>query len=118
MEQTSFTSPARILLCVVLAATTVVMARTARAQVATADQLTFVVVGDWQIADDHVTQLAERLMAENPDLILIPGDLVMAEGGDPAPWDAFFDRIQPRIDAGVPLWPIPVNGASSARPAS
>ena len=72
-------------------------------------ELTFCVVADWQIPDDNLTHLAERLVAEKPEFVVIPGDLVMAKGADPAPWDAFFERIRPLTEAGIPLGPIPGN---------
>ena len=72
-------------------------------------RLTFVVVADWQISDDNLSRLVECLIVANPDLILISGDLANAQGGDPAPWDAFFDRIQPLLDVGIPLWTVPGN---------
>ena len=52
-------------------------------------ELTFCVVADWQIPDDNLTHLAERLVAESPDFVVIPGDLVMANGANPAPWTPF-----------------------------
>ena len=72
-------------------------------------ELTFCVVADWQIPDDNLTHLAERLVAENPEFVVIPGDLVMAKGADPAPWDAFFERIRPLTEARIPIRPIPGN---------
>ena len=72
-------------------------------------ELTFCVVADWQIPDDNLTHLAERLVAESPAFVVIPGDLVMANGANPAPWDAFFERIRPLTEVGIPLRPVPGN---------
>ena len=85
-----------------------------------AERVSFCVVADWQYSDEHLTHLAERLVTEDPDFVLIPGDLVMAKGADPEPWKQFFARIRPLLDAGIRLLPVPGNhdfdgGVSDAR---
>jgi len=73
------------------------------------DYLTFCVVADWHTEDDNFTRLAGCLLLERPDLVLIPGDLVMANGGDPEPWNVFFARVRPMLDARLPPFPVPGN---------
>ena len=108
------------LVCVLLLTVCVQLGPAHASTDAAAHRVTFCVVSDWQISDEHLTHLAERLVMEDPDFVLIPGDLVMANGADPTPWKQFFDRIRPLLDAGTRLLPVPGNhdfdgGVSGAR---
>lgn len=74
-----------------------------------ADKLRFCVVADWHGAHEPFGELAHRLIEERPEFVLVPGDLVNAKGGDPAPWEHFFAGIRPLLDAGVAYYPVPGN---------
>jgi len=67
------------------------------------DDQIFCFVADWQKLDDELTCLAA--------CVVIQGGLVMANGGEPAPWEAFFNRIRLLTEAGITLSPIPGNHA-------
>lgn len=74
-----------------------------------ADELRFCVVADWHGAHEPFGELANRLIEERPEFVLVPGDLVNAKGGDPAPWEHFLAGIRPLLDAGIVYWPVPGN---------
>ena len=73
------------------------------------DELRFCVVADWHGAHEPFSQLANRLIEERPEFVLVPGDLVNAKGGDSAPWEQFFSGIHPLLDAGIVYFPVPGN---------
>ena len=73
------------LVCVLLLTVCVRLGPAHASTDAAAHRVTFCVVSDWQISDEHLTHLAERLVMEDPDFVLIPGDLVMANGADQEP---------------------------------
>ena len=52
------------------------------------DSLTFVVLGDPQLAEEDVLwPMIRKIKAASPGFVLITGDCVMARGSDPEPWD-------------------------------
>ena len=60
------------------------------------DVLTFVVLGDPQLAEEDVLQpMIREIKAASPDFVLITGDCVMARGSDPEPWNRFFELFAP-----------------------
>jgi predicted phosphodiesterase len=56
-----------------------------------------------------LTRLVEKLIQERPEFVVIPGDLVMANGADSAPWNAFLGCIQPLVETGIPIHAVPGN---------
>jgi hypothetical protein len=75
-----------------------------------AQRLTFFVLGDPQLHEPFLRTIVARIAAERPDFVLIPGDLCMANGADPAPWDEFFDIFAPLYSRpNTTLYAVPGN---------
>ena len=54
--------------------------------------------------------MVEDIAAQDPDFVLIPGDLVMDDAGDPKRWDKFFNIFAPLYKrSNRLLYPIPGN---------
>jgi hypothetical protein len=72
-----------------------------------AHPLRFVLVGDVRTGHDVHAAIVEAIRAEDPDLVLMTGDLVDT-GSDEAEWQRFFDIEAPLLKQ-VPVYPAPGN---------
>lgn len=66
-----------------------------KASTSSDDKITFFVLGDPQTHEDYLRDMVAQIASEKPDFVLVPGDCCMAKGGDPQPWDEFFDIFAP-----------------------
>jgi hypothetical protein len=69
--------------------------------------LRFVLVGDVRSGHDVHAQLVQAIVAEDPDLVLMTGDLVDT-GSDEAEWQRFFE-IEAPLARQVPIYTAPGN---------
>ncbi len=69
--------------------------------------LRFVVLGDVRTGHEVHAQIARAVIAEDPDLVLLTGDLV-EQGDDDTEWQRFFDVAAP-ILRQVAVYPAPGN---------